>query len=146
MESPDDMEQDLPAASSSSSSSTSVHNPEALPFPEEEEAFESVLHRLHAASGHTPWRNAARLLREAGRPRWQQQMALEAKCHACDSLKPGGLGTPKAATYAIPQPCAEVHLDVAEVTDARTQSKTKFLSMTDGAVKLKKVAILGFAL
>ena len=46
--------------------------------------------RYHKAAGHPNNYNLARVIREAGQPRWKVEAALQLPCDDCKALKMGG--------------------------------------------------------
>jgi hypothetical protein len=87
---------------------------EQTPTTDDELAFDKLLRQLHKASGHPTNRNLAKILKDAHRPSWQVQKALDLKCPDCDELRPHAASNPEAATYAIPAAWSHVGTDVSE--------------------------------
>ena len=53
------------------------------------------LQKFHKASGHPSNRNLARILREAGKEKWQIEAALRLRCPACEATRPLGVRLPE---------------------------------------------------
>ena len=80
-----------------------------------EEEITAWLMKLRRAAGHCSNRNLARLLKDAGKPQWLVQRAMQLALPACESMKPGGQMVPRTATYQIPAAWQCVGCDVGEV-------------------------------
>ena len=122
------------------SSSAGVSSKPALPSKKEIDQWETQLLRFHKASGHPSNRNLARILKEAGKPAWQVDQAMQLRCSACESIKPGGSSSgnvPPAATSPLPRAWSTVLMDVGEWSDFSRQVKLKFLLIVDAATRYK---------
>ena len=86
-----------------------------------------LLHHLHDAAGHPSNRNLARVLRDAGKPKWVIEEALELKCDVCLANKPGGFMIPQASTFEIPKAWTVVGTDVGEWPVPAWGIKLKFV-------------------
>ena len=115
------------------------------PSSDEMKAWLQKVQHYHRAGGHSNIKALARMVKEAGKPRWQVKAVETWTCDICDARRPGGLSSgqvPPAATTALPMAWTHVGLDTAELPCIKHQCKIKFLVMIDLATKLKKVVIL----
>ena len=115
------------------------------PSPEEQEQWERKLLRFHKAAGHPNNRSLARMVKDAGKPRWQVEQALKLKCPACESVRPGGESSrqvPPLSTRPLPQAWEIVLIDVAEWVSIPHRTKIKFILLMDAATKFKATEVL----
>ena len=103
------------------------------------------LQKFHKASGHPSNRNLARILREAGKEKWQIEAALRLRCPACEATRPGGSSSgkiPPVSTNRLPQAWHMVMMDVGEWNVVSVRKKLKFLLMIDAATKFRSTVPL----
>ena len=60
------------------------------PTEDDKKEWERKLRRFHNAAGHPSNRNLARLVKDAGKSKWQVEMAMNYDCPHCKALRPGG--------------------------------------------------------
>ena len=113
--------------------------PPEQPTPEEIKNWEAKIAKFHKAAGHPTNRNLARILKDAP---WKVQAALDHRCPACESLRPGGVSSgniPPASTGPTFKAWQAVAVDAGEWVIPQSKFKLKFLLFTDMATKLRMV-------
>lgn len=111
----------------------------------EYEQWRMHLLKYHRASGHASNYNLARIIRDAGRPKWQVQAALDLRCDDCAAMKLGGISSgkiPSASMRPLPKAWECVGMDCTEWTPPRSKVKYMALVMMDLATKFKIATIL----
>ena len=104
------------------------------PNEEERKRWNLQLLRYHRAAGHPNNYNLARILREAGQPRWKVDAAFQLQCDDCRSLKMGGISSgkiPPASLRPMPAAWEVVGMDVTEWTPPNSRQKYKLLVLMD---------------
>ena len=112
----------------------------AVPTDRELKAWRRRVRHFHVAAGHPSNRNLARMLKDAGKPRWQVQEALDYECPECTSLKPGGSSSkqvPPISTRPAPTAWTQVVADVGEWTSVPHKCKLKFVLFVDAATHFR---------
>ena len=98
--------------------------------------------RFHKAAGHPTNRNLARIIEDAGHPRWKVEVALHHSCPACLSLRSEGTSSgqvPPVSTHQQYEAWMAIAVDSAEWIPPGRRIKVKFLVMMDVATKLRVV-------
>ncbi|CAL1133413.1 unnamed protein product [Cladocopium goreaui] len=116
-----------------------------IPSTEQLAEWNVKLQKFHKASGHPSNRNLARILREAGKEKWQIEAALRLRCPACEATRPGGSSSgkiPPVSTNRLPQAWHMVMMDVGEWNVVSVRKKLKFLLMIDAATKFRSTVPL----
>ena len=107
--------------------------------------WEAKIAKFHKAAGHPTNRNLAKILKDGGHDSWKIQIALNHKCPACESIRPGGTSSgqiPPASTGPMYKAWQAVAIDAAEWVVPQSKVKVKFLLFTDLATKLRVVHVL----
>ena len=115
------------------------------PSEQERSRWNVQLLKYHRAAGHPNNYNLARILRDAGRPRWQVQAAYDLRCEDCAALKLGGESSgkiPPASMRPLPAAWDVVGLDVSEWHPPGSKEKHKIVVFMDLATKFKCTSIL----
>lgn len=102
----------------------------------------SAIVPYHKSAGHPTNRNLARLVKNAGQPKWKVEEVMKFRCPPCESLKPGGTSSgniPPASTAPMFKAWQAVGMDSTEWKIPGTRSKMKFLLIMDLATKLRVV-------
>ena len=101
--------------------------------------------KYHKAAGHPNNYNLARIVREAGKPRWQVQAAFRLHCDDCAALKLGGSSSgriPPASLRPLPMAWEMVGMDTTEWTPPHSKLKYNVLVLMDLATHFKSATIL----
>ena len=117
-------------------------NPETQITDAERDRWEAQVAKFHRAAGHPTNRNLARIIKDAGHEDWKVQVAMNYKCPACLSLKPGGTSSgqvPPASTQSLFAAWEAVGVDSGEWIPPGSKTKVKFLLFMDLATKLRVV-------
>ncbi|CAE7794539.1 unnamed protein product [Symbiodinium sp. CCMP2592] len=110
------------------------------PSEEEKANWERKLRRFHNAAGHPSNSQLARIVKEAGKPKWMIDAAQKLHCPHCASVCPGGISSkqvPPLSTRPLPQAWQQVVSDVGEWTSAAHKCKLKFIVFVDAATRLR---------
>ncbi|CAE7263320.1 unnamed protein product [Symbiodinium sp. CCMP2456] len=113
----------------------------AIPKPERQ-AWEARVAKFHKAAGHPTNRNLARIILDAGHPKWKSEVALLHRCPACESLRKGGDSsgqTPPVAPHQQYAAWEAVAVDAGEWIPPKSKVKVKFLVFMDVATKLRVI-------
>ena len=118
---------------------------EAAVSEKEKEQWRVQLLKYHRSAGHPNNYNLARILRDAGRPRWQVEAAHGLKCDDCAALKLGGISSgkiPPASMRPLPKAWEVVGMDVREWDPPGSKVKHKVIVRMDLATKFKATRII----
>ncbi|CAE7387909.1 unnamed protein product, partial [Symbiodinium sp. CCMP2592] len=110
------------------------------PTDEERGNWDRKLKRFHSAAGHPSNHQLARIVKEAGKPKWMVEAAMKFSCPHCEAVRPGGLSSkqiPPLSTRPLPCACQQVVADVGEWTSVAQKCKLKFVVFVDAATKLR---------
>ena len=116
-----------------------------VPTDQELAQWKIQLLKYHRASGHPNNYNLARIIREAGKPRWQVQAAFELHCDECKAMKQGGESSgkiPPATLRPLPKAWEVVGMDTFEWIPHNANQKLKVLLLIDLATKFKVTTCL----
>ena len=122
-------------------STTSTDLPDGVSKAEYEK-WQANVARFHKAAGHPTNRNLAKIIEDAGHPRWKVDVALQHSCPACASLRAGGTSSgqvPPVSTHQQYEAWTAIAVDSAEWVPPGRRVKVKFLVMMDVATKLRVV-------
>ena len=115
------------------------------PDEKEVQLWKQQLLKFHKAAGHPNNYNLARIIREAGKERWQIEAAMDLKCDDCLALKPGSTSSgkvPPASMRPLPRAWEMVGMDTVEWTPHGSKVKLLLLILMDLATKFKVVCCL----
>ena len=115
------------------------------PDEKEVQLWKQQLLKFHKAAGHPNNYNLARIIREAGKERWQIEAAMDLKCDDCLALKPGSTSSgkvPPASMRPLPRAWEMVGMDTTEWTPHGSKVKLLLLILMDLATKFKVVCCL----
>ncbi|CAK9112453.1 unnamed protein product [Durusdinium trenchii] len=115
------------------------------PKAELRKQWDIQLLKYHKAAGHPNNYNLARIIREAGQPRWKVEAALKLSCDDCKALKMGGTSSgkiPPASMRPLPKAWEMVGMDTTEWTPPNSKVKYKLLVLMDFATHFKAGKIL----
>ncbi|CAK9118545.1 unnamed protein product [Durusdinium trenchii] len=115
------------------------------PNAELRKQWDIQLLKYHKAAGHPNNYNLARIIREAGQPRWKVEAALKLSCDDCKALKMGGTSSckiPPASLRPLPKAWEMVGMDTTEWTPPNSKVKYKLLVLMDFATHFKAGKIL----
>ena len=110
------------------------------PSDAERAEWERKLRRFHNAAGHPNNRNLARLIKDAGKAKWQVEMALDYDCPHCKALRPGGPSSkqvPPLSMRPAPNAWSQIVADVGEFTSVPHRCKLKFVLFVDAATHFR---------
>ena len=133
--------QESPGGSVRFSSQTESEELQSVP-QHERQAWEARVAKFHKAAGHPTNKNLARIIADAGHPRWKSEVALQHRCPACESLRKGGDSSgqvPPVATHQQYAAWQAVAVDAGEWIPPKTKVKVKFLVFMDVATKLRVI-------
>ncbi|CAE7308238.1 unnamed protein product [Symbiodinium microadriaticum] len=108
----------------------------------ERQAWEARVAKFHKAAGHPTNKNLARIIADAGHPKWKSEVALRHRCPACESLRKGGDSSgqvPPVATHQQYAAWQAVAVDAGEWIPPKSKVKVKFLVFMDVATKLRVI-------
>ena len=109
---------------------------------QEYDLWKAKVAKRHKAAGHPTARNLARIIEEAGHPKWKALVARNYKCETCASLRPGGTSSgqiPPASTHASYSAWEAVAVDAGEWVPPNSKKKINFLLFMDVATKLRVI-------
>lgn len=118
------------------------------PSGEEMTQWKIQLLKNHRAAGHPNNYNLARIIREAGKPRWQVQAAFELHCDECKAMKQGGESSgkiPPATLRPLPRAWEVVGMDTFEWIPHNSNQKLKVLALIATAQLLEAFSKLCLA-